>query len=73
MIVRIQQNVFDHHTQDFPVVFGISLNARNAKTARNVFRGYAAVTRRLRGRLQRIFMAVGIVGTQKIVSDTKTN
>ena len=43
--------------------------ARNAKTAKNVFHGYATVTRNA----ARYFMAGGIVGTQKFISYWKTN
>jgi hypothetical protein len=43
--------------------------ARNAKTAKNVFRGYAAATRNA----ARAFMPVGIVGTQEFILATKTN
>src|ERR1700693_4695381 len=43
--------------------------ARNAKTARNVFHGYAAATRSA----ARGFRAGRNRGTQKFISDTKTN
>ena len=44
--------------------------ARNAKTARNVFRGYVAATRNA---AEGFSFVAGIVGTQKFISVTKTN